>query len=879
MQDPGDVQLDVIAADIPADDADMTDEELYRPPTPAEPFEGIPRSRSVTLHIEPPFRPDTPAYPLEEEGRVAEGEQNVGVQEEEVRTVAVPLDQPLQQTGSPPEESTAPHQAKTSPILVPESDKANATPPPTSQPVELDLSVTPLQPLVPSSLVDNVIIRSEVVAIQPETPVLHVDPTSTQQITIPLSEKTTKALDGSVVRRVTIAERRAVDLPASGGVLSSPFGEKFPRRDPNPTVESVREGSTDTEGDVISTYQYEALQDVDEDVRRDNIVKAVKENQELPLALDLDPIIAWNVSVGPPTSTRAVLKLSPRGREREINQPVRGHSRVAKLVAEVIKRENIEAEEKIASIRAEYLELDADWREQIKFLDRTMEKRGAAPRAYYSAPPELEESDPATILNAMAAPLAPATPIDEAFPTRTNRRRGVTAGDGVLSEATYQEMLGAMQATLARQPEERAKRTTAKVPDMIPVLERSVIFDDENDLVTDPLAFYDFQGVAEPIWTEHERALFLKRYLAWPKEFGKISSGIPGKSAEECVAYYYRTKKKVGYKDLVHKRSGDRKKKGEPDKKSGKSSALLSDLNRLKPAIIPPKPPSTARNDTKGEEEAGIVDQILERSGLSAFIPQTRRPVTATSRNDMPNVVPPTVGNESPSISKLKMRMNVKVGATPAKRPRVSSLAGTETASIGSPVEDLPINPPLDPGDPATPVQPDLLPPVKRSTKRQKRVDGPGDSISTPSSQIDDPLNNPPSQAGPSNNRPSRRNATNSYWSIAEKDRLKELVAVHGTNVRVIAKIMGGKTERQIANFYEAHRDDMGLDDLARNVPPSTVNVEEERVSFYGFRTVPLPLLTLMGIVDQDGLWSTRAIRSFDIRCAAFCDVSFIGRV
>ena len=90
----------------------------------------------------------------------------------------------------------------------------------------------------------------------------------------------------------------------------------------------------------------------------------------------------------------------------------------------------------------------------------------------------------------------------------------------------------------------------------------------------------------------------------------------------------------------------------------------------------------------------------------------------------------------------------------------------------------------------------ELLPPVKRTGKRRKVVNP----------------NNPSTDLSPAE-KPTRRTATNSYWSVEEKRRFRNLVAVHGDNVKAIAVDLGGKSERQVANFFDAHRSDLKLDE------------------------------------------------------------------
>ncbi|PWN41800.1 hypothetical protein IE81DRAFT_291354, partial [Ceraceosorus guamensis] len=67
-------------------------------------------------------------------------------------------------------------------------------------------------------------------------------------------------------------------------------------------------------------------------------------------------------------------------------------------------------------------------------------------------------------------------------------------------------------------------------------------FDDDNGFVKDPVAFFlsDFDP---DFWSEEEKITFEKRYLLFPKQFGKIAAALPDKTPSQCVRYYYLTKK------------------------------------------------------------------------------------------------------------------------------------------------------------------------------------------------------------------------------------------------------------------------------------------------------------------------------------------------
>lgn len=637
----------------------------------------------------------------------------------------------------------------------------------------------------------------------------------------PLRQATSENLPATT-RRVTIAERRSVILPATDQSLSSPFSAKYSRKDPMPTMESVQT-STDAEteggmrtGDLEETRS-EASDGVREATKHDQLVgviKATQMNREEPL--DQEAIIAWNQAVAPVESSR-IPAWSPRKRDkhlREITWPLnRQQQLVATHVVAAIKRETLDAEGKIRDLRKEYREFDEEWKEHCDFLDRIMEKRGPPPADLFTMSGVIPVVTPGPV---------PVTPGEDHFGSRANRRRGV--GDAVTTEAEFQEILAGLADTAAKDPNFRASKTTAQVPDMLVDGERRLQYDNENDLVSDPLAFYDFAGIAEPIWTDEERVTFMRRYLAYPKQFGRIADGLPNKSASDCVLYYYRTKRDIDYKGILASRRGDKKRKAIPIKKSGKSSALLANLDRQKPTVNPasvahgPKSAITlarvARDTTFGAAPSARRVRMLPAIPNVYDIPGRRR-IGAEDEDQDSSGGPSRDGSEAPTASKLKMRMAVKA----LKRPRVSSASALDASLASTPLltdsamsqagPDV-----MNDGENGA----ELLPPVKRSGKRRKVLDPNG--LTADLSSTD---------------KPSRRNATNSYWSVDEKRKFRDLVGVHGTNAKAIAFELGSKSERQVANFFDAHREDMKLHEVMRagglEMSSGRIGVDDQVVS------------------------------------------------
>lgn len=57
-------------------------------------------------------------------------------------------------------------------------------------------------------------------------------------------------------------------------------------------------------------------------------------------------------------------------------------------------------------------------------------------------------------------------------------------------------------------------------------------------------------SIAGVVWTEVEQRIFVDKFLAYPKNFRKIASFLPYKRTADCVAFYYRQKKKLKLKQL-----------------------------------------------------------------------------------------------------------------------------------------------------------------------------------------------------------------------------------------------------------------------------------------------------------------------------------------
>ncbi|OXG36527.1 hypothetical protein C367_00054 [Cryptococcus neoformans Ze90-1] len=707
-------------------------------------------------------------------------------------------------------------------------------------------AVAPSQLTYPSFPITEKVIESVYVNMTEED--------AAPQLTEPFSRKQTDTVP-QLSPHSTIAERRSVKLPPN---IPLDRKESFPRKD------SMRSSqSTDVENDAeprtaVSEIDTPVLEDGQgqdemgtEEARELNLVASVKAAQAKHVPLQESPILAWNMAAAPEESSR-VMAVDDEERERmleEFTRPLKCEEATrAKFVRFVVAREKVNTENTVTRLKNSYLSINRKWKNHCSFLDELMKERGPPPPELYAMPGAIHP----VVTPGAVAPTTPA--VEEIFNSRSNRRRGL-GGDIVATDAEFEEILAGLADNALKDPNLRASKTAAVIPDMIVGQERNLQYDNDNDLVTDPLSFYDNFGVAEPIWTPEERAIFIKRYLAYPKQFGRIADGIPNKTAGECVLYYYRTKKEMDYKGmLAHKRGGGKRKLAL--KKGAKSSALMQDLTRAKPTVS--KDDAAAATPAKGREQSVVLPAggkrgrgeggapgRKKRVSQVVAVPQTPTPQNEEEEVHLGSASTSRAGSEAPSVSsgKAKMRMTVKT----AKRPRISSIPELSTltqnppaqldTTASTPATEIPEHPSLtNPtelaaaalaslADVATSAaQAELLPPVRRAGKRRKIAGEPG-PVADPHAPPATTVSGAPGAL--EKEKPARRSATNSYWSVEERRKVKELVVLHGMDAKLIAAQLKGKSERQVGNFLEGHRTEL---EALEGVNGVTGVVEETKV-------------------------------------------------
>ena len=474
---------------------------------------------------------------------------------------------------------------------------------------------------------------------------------------------------------------------------------------------------------------------------------------------------------------------------------------------------------KIVRLQHQYRELETEWRAHCKHLEKiqTRQKRRLA-----AAAPPLTPSIDASGLPFITTP---ATPSILAPSGRANRRAANTLGysDAARSEAEFLEILARLEDADMADPNLRAMRTTATVPDMvIDAGERDLsslqTYEDENGLVRDPLEHYGINKSPDN-WTEDEIAIFCRRYALYPKQFGKIGAVLPDKTTPQCVLFYYRSKKKIDFRALVDKRSRDGKRKkgkrsagdkGADDAAAGQQKKGPSLLGNLK------------RSRVQEEEEEDDEDEPQTPGSAIAQESAVLSTAKALTRQ-LHGVIAPADASEPPGIASLSDALDSATPSAarllPSRQPSYAKKAarflsppaaidggdeGLVPASDGAlaAAEALEVlaNGLLDLGSaPALGSAQGKTAAPARSKKRKPSISDP--AAMAAGALVEEATSRPSTGTGSKRARPS----TSSYWSVADKNEFTRLLRLHGKNFNGISEGLGSKTAIQCKNVSGSH--------------------------------------------------------------------------
>ncbi|CAO3608020.1 unnamed protein product [Mucor hiemalis] len=391
-------------------------------------------------------------------------------------------------------------------------------------------------------------------------------------------------------------------------------------------------------------------------------------------------------------------------------------------IARTLTTQKIALDKKERILKREYKSLYEQWKEKNIALDRIrdIERRGpdrlnshrmSSRRIQEQNQPE--EYTDGVIFTSNAIDALRFNSGGASTPYNNN---GLYTSDAARSEAELLEIIQSLESAEMRNPESRAKKTTATIPPMIlDKRERMRTYDDRSGLVQNPLTYYHTGPDTGDVWNQQEVTTFMESYMMYPKQFERISIAIGTKTACQCVLFYYRKKKKIDFKALMKKgrrgkttkhrdriaaairlATGDSSTSGGRKTKS-KGSALMADIGEAQNSRkAKEKDAERKSRELRDLEQANVYwDGVAERKKakrpttntvsvppISTPIVQSGPPSSASDDTDMmlTNIVPPSTEKRR-TQSGSSIRRTATKGRSPREAPSEPQLVLPDDAA------------------------------------------------------------------------------------------------------------------------------------------------------------------------------------------------------
>ena len=109
--------------------------------------------------------------------------------------------------------------------------------------------------------------------------------------------------------------------------------------------------------------------------------------------------------------------------------------------------------------------------------------------------------------------------------------------------------------------EEKLRKSSIVPPILYDQWQRKHQYFNHNGLIKRDASEFYKERIKMPYWSLEEKQIFIEKFTQCPKNFGYISSFLENKTTEQCVQFYYMTKKSENYKNLLRKQSQANRKK------------------------------------------------------------------------------------------------------------------------------------------------------------------------------------------------------------------------------------------------------------------------------------------------------------------------------
>ena len=176
-------------------------------------------------------------------------------------------------------------------------------------------------------------------------------------------------------------------------------------------------------------------------------------------------------------------------------------------------------------------------------------------------------------------PSRPSTGASSSRSVRSSTRGGGNSGDFGGADIVHSDYELAERIKQLENEERNRLRFVNSLVDKLPRMRKRTRFDvlraNNNGLDRDPRRTENLFKLST-LWSDMERAIFIEKFLQFPKQFRKIASYLANKTTADAIQYYYDTKKSHPYKLLLRRQQQQERKSSQSTGDDGYKSWTLT---------------------------------------------------------------------------------------------------------------------------------------------------------------------------------------------------------------------------------------------------------------------------------------------------------------
>jgi len=156
--------------------------------------------------------------------------------------------------------------------------------------------------------------------------------------------------------------------------------------------------------------------------------------------------------------------------------------------------------------------------------------------------------------------------------------------------------------------DEKMRKLSVVPPILYDTWQRKHQYFNQNGLIKGDVALFYKDHAKLPFWSPEEKQIFIEKFTQSPKNFGYISLFLENKTTEECVQFYYMTKKTENYKSLLRKQNQPLRRRARQNPTATMTTTTVTSSTTIETTLVTKVTSSNTIVSSTSQQILGLTD-------------------------------------------------------------------------------------------------------------------------------------------------------------------------------------------------------------------------------------------------------------------------------